>query len=399
MDRRGQILKHVTKDGIGIEIGPWFAPLAPKRDGYNCKSFDVFDTETLRASAKGDANVPESSVGMIESVDLLGSSNEIEQIVAEHYSLGTFDYIISSHNFEHIPNPIKFLQGCQRVLKPGGYLSMAVPNKTTCFDYFRPVTTLGAWLDAYHEDRRKPTAAQQFEHIGFHSVYSFEENTLSSFSREADPANITLLYPIESAYDRYLSIKVRGDSNYYDTHCWVLTPNSFRLILMQLIQLGLAKFNIEAISEVTGNEFFVHLRNPDDSELSITPAPTIPQSVLHSMLDDCAYNTLYSYTMRTKAAEAAELKVEVERCQDMRVSTRAELDRLNKELDRRSEELKWLNRQIDEKDQAYISLKRMHDLSLKRIHNSLTWKIASPFWRLETRSQRKANRRNRTKLS
>ena len=69
MDRRKQLLKHITKWQKGIEIGPWFAPLAPKREGYNCLSFDVFDTETLKKSAEDDPLLDNSGVSSIETVD------------------------------------------------------------------------------------------------------------------------------------------------------------------------------------------------------------------------------------------------------------------------------------------------------------------------------------------
>src|SRR5271156_5510936 len=117
MDRREQILKHVTKDKKGIEIGPWFRPLAPKREGYNSLSFDVFDMEALRKKAEQDPATPNGSVSLIEEVDILGSATDLEDAVAARGTLGTFDYIISSHNFEHLSNPIKFLMGCQKALK------------------------------------------------------------------------------------------------------------------------------------------------------------------------------------------------------------------------------------------------------------------------------------------
>ena len=118
MDRREQILKHTTKDQKGIEIGPWFAPLAPEREGYNCLSFDVFKTEDLRRIAERDPNVDNSRIASIEDVDIVCSSTEIYDAVAARDELGGFDYIISSHNFEHLPNPIKFLRGCEKVLSP-----------------------------------------------------------------------------------------------------------------------------------------------------------------------------------------------------------------------------------------------------------------------------------------
>ena len=89
--------------------------------------------------------------------------------------------MISSHNFEHSPNPIRFLQGCGKVLKPGGVLSMALPDKRACFDYFRPHTTLGQWLEAFFAERERPTPAQVFDQDSLHSrLRAGEETSLPS---------------------------------------------------------------------------------------------------------------------------------------------------------------------------------------------------------------------------
>ena len=69
MDRQDAILKYTTKEQRGIEIGPWFNPIAPKREGYRCLSLDVFDLETLRKRAVEDPNIAAESIPMIEDVD------------------------------------------------------------------------------------------------------------------------------------------------------------------------------------------------------------------------------------------------------------------------------------------------------------------------------------------
>src|SRR4051812_21528373 len=163
MDRRDAILKYATKQQLGIEIGPWFNPIAAKRDGYRCLPLDVFDAETLRKRAADDPNISEAAAAMIEDVDLIGSSTHIGELVRARSEAGIFDYIVSSHNFEHLPNPIRFLQGCAEALKPDGVLSMAIPDRRGCFDYFRPVTRLSEWIQASIEDRCKPSHAQAFD--------------------------------------------------------------------------------------------------------------------------------------------------------------------------------------------------------------------------------------------
>src|SRR3954469_3901878 len=127
MDRRDAILKYATKQQRGIEIGPWFNPIAPKREGYQCLALDVFDSQTLRQRAAVDPNISHEAAEMIEEVDLVGSSTHVGELVRARGEAGSFDYIVSSHNFEHLPNPIRFLQGCADAVKPGGVLSMAIP--------------------------------------------------------------------------------------------------------------------------------------------------------------------------------------------------------------------------------------------------------------------------------
>jgi hypothetical protein len=57
VDRRDHLLKYVSKQDFGIEVGPWMSPIAPKREGYNCLVLDVFDTPSLKKRAAADANI------------------------------------------------------------------------------------------------------------------------------------------------------------------------------------------------------------------------------------------------------------------------------------------------------------------------------------------------------
>jgi hypothetical protein len=112
MDRRAELLRFIDRDQVGVEIGPWHTPLAPKRDGYRSISTDVFDTDTLRRRAVEDPNIDEAGVARIEDVDLIGPAQEIAELAAARFGPGfTCDHVLASHNLEHIPDPIRFLQG------------------------------------------------------------------------------------------------------------------------------------------------------------------------------------------------------------------------------------------------------------------------------------------------
>ena len=265
MDRRSQVLKYITKEQKGIEIGPWFAPISPKKEGYNCLSFDVFDAETLRNTAREDPFIDNKLVDEIEAVDIVGSSVNIATEIEKRGELGQFDYVVSSHNIEHIPNPIKFLQGCEQVLKPGGCLSMAVPDKRVCFDYFRPLSTLGSWLAAYFENRDRPTPIEHFEQSSLHCRFFVDDEERTGFSLDDDPRKIRNLPTVTEAYEDLKKKFSSGDTTYYDTHCWTFTPSSFSLIMLDLSLIGLTRLVDVETTSAFGNEFHVHLKK---SELS-----------------------------------------------------------------------------------------------------------------------------------
>jgi SAM-dependent methyltransferase len=261
VDRRQMLLRRISREQYGIEIGPNFNPLAAKRDGYRCLSLDVFDIETLKSRALNDPLVSNDRIQFIENVDIVGSSTLIEQLVAARNELGSFDYIIASHSFEHLPNPIKFLQGCGRVLKEGGLLSMAIPDKRACFDYFRPRSTLGEWAEAFLADRDRPSFRQIFEQNSLHARLKVGDDLRASFSLQDDPGNVIMLRTLRESYEQWRKRLAEKDDRYYDCHCWTFTPGSFRLLMTDCAFIGLSPFDIVEITDTHANEFHVHLRN------------------------------------------------------------------------------------------------------------------------------------------
>jgi Methyltransferase domain len=257
MNRNAKILGDIDKTMLGIEVAPWFAPIASKAEGYNVRTLDVFDKSALIARAKVDPNLVDRDMGLLEEVDYVGSATEIATLVASK-DHGTFDYIVSSHNFEHIPNPIKFLQGCEQVLKSGGVLSMAVPDRRACFDYFRPNTQIGDWLDAYADNRNRPTARQVFDLRSKTAYQQQGQKQAGAFSLGAKAESVGLSGDLNALYQLYY-VQPFSDE-YQDAHCTVMTPNSLELLLTEARQLGLINCTIEHIGDIRGCEFYVRLR-------------------------------------------------------------------------------------------------------------------------------------------
>ena len=164
MSRWKELRRFADKEKLGIEIAPFFRPIAKKSDGYNILSLDIFDTKSLKEIAVEKHNVAEHNLHLIEDVDIVSNAIDLGEAVTAKGLNGKIDYILSSHNFEHLPDPIKFLQGCSSALRPGGTLTMAIPDHRMCFDHFRTPSKLSDWLAAYHNNHRQPTPETLFDY-------------------------------------------------------------------------------------------------------------------------------------------------------------------------------------------------------------------------------------------
>ncbi|MFN4058166.1 MAG: methyltransferase domain-containing protein [Roseinatronobacter sp.] len=254
-----RILKHADLTQKGIEVAPYYKPLVSKAK-HDVLIIDVFETDELRRRAEADPLIEDTS--RIEPVDLVGDASDIERLVTDAGHAGQIAYIVSSHNFEHLPNPIKFLRGCSAILKPGGVVSMAVPDGRACFDFYRMPTRLSDWLAAYHEDRRQPSAETLFDALSLQSMYLKRGKLRPACGIGRDsPRRFIANHKLAETYDLYKQVKA-DPGGYRDAHCSVFFPETVELMLRDLNFLGLLDLEIIEVSKSKGHEFIIHLRKP-----------------------------------------------------------------------------------------------------------------------------------------
>lgn len=273
-DRLTELRRGIDKKDRGLEVGPYFAPICPKKDGYNCISLDVFDTDTLRRMASRDQNIRKRKIGNIETVDIVGSATEMDVLLKDE----KLKYVVSSHNFEHLPNPIKFLRSVEAALEPDGILNMAVPDHRYCFDYFRWPTKVDEWLDAYFTDTHRPTQRQIFRQEAFRG-----DGKGSSF----EP-----LKNVRSAYLTWQSLNASQSIEYIDAHCSTFTPASLSLLMLDLKYLGLINMSPSRIIGPNGLEMYLQMKK--------TERP-IPEEEYHSQRSTLLHLTVLEQSMRVKA--------------------------------------------------------------------------------------------------
>ena len=117
-------------DGDGLEIGALHEPLeVPPR--ARVRYVDRLGPEALRQ------HYPELAGQPLVPVDVVDDGETLARIPD-----ASVDFVIANHMLEHCENPVGAIRSHFRVLRAGGVLYYAVPDKRYCFDAVRPLTTI-----------------------------------------------------------------------------------------------------------------------------------------------------------------------------------------------------------------------------------------------------------------
>jgi hypothetical protein len=268
---RMQILRSwLDRDGLGLEIGPLHAPVAPKREGWRVETLDYADSETLRARHSASLDVDASA---IEHVDYVSDGRPLLDVIGQHKR---YDWLLASHVAEHIPDFLGFLLDCEALLKPNGRLVVALPDKRQCFDALRPVSTTGDVLQARSERRSRHAPSVGFDYVaravdlGGHYAWAAGQT-----------GEVRLQHPLDGAYALFKSMV--STDQYHDLHGWVFVPSSFRLIAEELHALGSCGMREAAFHQTLGIEFFAVLSRDGHG-----PAASRQELVLQAAAEEMA---------------------------------------------------------------------------------------------------------------
>lgn len=235
--------------GAGIEIAPFFRPTLLKQD-CNIYYTDYATAAELKKKHEHLEIAREIAELTVESDFIWRPGETLVKCIPAGMR---FDYAIASHVIEHVPNVIGWLVQILDVLKPGGVLSLAIPDKRATFDVYRSETHVSEMVDAWLRNQKIPSSAQ---------IYDMLSNAVDAPSgsfpqEEGIPfASLHRNYTDQQALE--FAIHAFTTGSYLDIHCSVFTPDGFRSLLLRINELGL--LNIAVSDSISRDgEFFLRL--------------------------------------------------------------------------------------------------------------------------------------------
>lgn len=246
------VLSRLDTSSRGIEIAPYFNPLVSK-DHFDVWYVDCIDNDQIQQKAKENPGAAGREVPKIDSVWHPGKP------LSECVEQQTFQFAVASHVFEHVPNPLGWLQQIIDCLNVGASLALLVPHKLYSMDYYRRETTFSDVLGWYVDKPSIPTPGQVVDFLS-QSFYDLGEVDFTSKMLPFEKAK--RLY---SDQDALSFAQMTKERNYYlDVHCTVWTPDSFMSVFDRISKVGL--LNIELIGPFSNfpgsvqGEFLVYLK-------------------------------------------------------------------------------------------------------------------------------------------
>lgn len=378
MTRKEKILRHIDiASSRGIEIAPLVNPVIEKSDG-DVYYVDHATTDELKQKFRDDKNI---NTEMICHVDYVWGEQTLSEAVG---SSGLFDYCVSSHVIEHVPDLVSWLREISEILTDEGIASFAIPDKRYTFDARRRITSISDVVGAYVRKLRRPSGFNIYDHLN-----NFINVPVSdAWDPAFDASQVPKVYSRDVALTA--AIELENADTYNDCHCWVFTPRSFLSLMAEMGEHGLLDFEVIDFYGTEHNtlEFFAALRkisptlSPEQKrELSAASARKWLSGL--PVEEDRETIALRSDLDATKAhleqamSDLGRTKSDFERTKDDFEQAKADFERVKSEGDKAVRQLK------DDLRQTELENKQLA-LQVAALRESTSWRVTAPLrWVVE----------------
>ena len=221
-------LNKIEQNKRILEIGPLCNPNI-KKNGTDVFYADIRSTEDVKEFYKNDKSVAIENIVDIDFVIEGGYSESLKNI-------RKFDYVIATHVIEHIPQLILFFMDISNILNYQGKLCLTIPDKRYCFDHFRQPTSFAECYDIYTKEvNNLPFRVLDFFISAVKNDPVYWWNETSNFD--------DLPQDKDNRFDSAKRMYLRAlEGEYLDVHFSVFTPESFLLLLYNMLIFNLLPF-------------------------------------------------------------------------------------------------------------------------------------------------------------
>jgi SAM-dependent methyltransferase len=260
---RLDFINLVPQDKMILEVGPLAFP-SMNIQKSNIHTVDYFSKEELIENYKNDKNVDKNKICDVTYVikDAINYNEIIPKI---------FDGCFSSHNIEHVPCLITFLNNISSILKDNSYFFLCIPDYRYCFDHFRNPSHIFEVLDSFYNKQNKPSAISHLEsnyltcHNNSEKHWDTLNNSIRNIFVSINEKNEFLKNQTNKIINEIESIKniyTKCKNEYIDSHCWKFTPFVFYNIIYILYETKYIDLRVERIYKTLkgSNEFYVILK-------------------------------------------------------------------------------------------------------------------------------------------
>jgi SAM-dependent methyltransferase len=138
---------------------------------------------------------------------------------------GTYDFVLSCNNIEHIANPLKAVEQWLFVLKENGVLVIVAPRKEGNFDRNRDVVTFNHLVSDYLNGVREDDLSHLEEILAFHDLAldppagttdQFRERSLKNFENRCLHHHVFDLGVLKKIYRHFNIAIIKGIRIYTD---------------------------------------------------------------------------------------------------------------------------------------------------------------------------------------
>jgi SAM-dependent methyltransferase len=180
------LFRAEVEDKYGLEIG---GPSGSFRDTGSLPLYRyaagldncVFATETLWEGRRSEGQTFSYHAAKLNGFNFIREATDLHGIADHRY-----DFVLSSHNLEHIANPIRALKEWMKVVKAGGAIIAVLPDYRHTFDHRRQPTTVRHMVEDYECETQENDLTHLQEILGLHDLSRDPQaGTLDQFHRRS----------------------------------------------------------------------------------------------------------------------------------------------------------------------------------------------------------------------